>query len=473
MRFALTSFLVFVLVGIAITYFRTHDLREREERAAVSRAELIADEMVSPLLSPRMLAAPLTGDRYEVVDQVVERAKSNDPGIERVKIWGTDGTILYADDPDLVGIRPELEDDLREAIDEGAVESDISDLSADENVAERILADRLFETYVPVRASAGGPVVGVVEVYRDYAVIQAEIDRLTTTLAISLGAGLLVLYVLLFPLMVGLTRTLRNQNEQLTAQAARMSDVIEREQETVAELREIDRLRDDFVAASSHELRSPLTSILGYARLLRSSPDATDPVVMESADAIERQSSRMLRLVMNLLSESRIESDRSEGPVEPFLLGIMVDEVATDFHGDGRRIHSDIDPDLEVCCDRGKLTDVLVNLVDNALKYAPDSAVEIHAEVEEGTLTLSVADRGPGIEPGDIGRIFDRFYQADQSATRTHGGVGLGLHIVEGLVASMHGRVRVDSTPGVGCTFIVELPLVHLSAPVASASQHA
>jgi signal transduction histidine kinase len=473
MRFALTSFLVFVLVGVAITYFRTRDLREREERAAASRAELIADEMVSPLLSSKMLAAPLTGDRYAVVDRVVVRAKGNDPGIERVKIWGTDGTILYADDQSLVGMRPEPEADLLEAIHEGVVESDISDLTAAENVAERSLADRLFETYVPVRATEGGPVVGVVEIYRDYAVIQAEIDRLTRTLAVSLGAGLLVLYVLLLPLMVGLTRTLRTQNEQLTAQAEQMGDVLEREQATVAELREIDRLRDDFVAASSHELRSPLTSILGYARLLRSSPDATDPVVMESADAIERQSSRMLRLVMNLLSESRIESDRSDGPVAPFLLGTLVDEVAADFHGDGRRIRSDVASDLEVCCDRAKLTDVLVNLVDNALKYAPNSSVTVTSEVDEGTLTLSVADHGPGIDPGDIGRIFDRFYQADQSATRAHGGVGLGLHIVEGLVASMHGRVRVDSTPGVGCTFIVELPLVHLSAPFEAAAQHA
>jgi signal transduction histidine kinase len=473
MRFALTSFLVFVLVGVAITYFRAADLREREEQAAMSRAELIADEMVSPLLTSRLLATPLTGERYATVNLVVDRAKSNDPGIERVKIWGLDGTILYADEASLVGNHPEPEEDLLEAIEEGEVESEISDLSGDENTAERGLADRLFETYVPVRETDGGPVVAVVEVYRDYAVIQAEIDRLTKTLAISLGAGLLVLYVLLLPVMVGATRTLRAQNDQLTTQAEQMSDLLGREQETVAELRELDRLRDDFVAASSHELRSPLTSILGYARLLRSSSGATDPVIMESADAIERQSSRMLRLVMNLLSESRIETDRSEGPVTPFNLGALVDEVAADFHGDGRRIRSGVGADLEVCCDRAKVTDVLVNLIDNALKYAPDSAVTVEAGVEEGTLTLSVADEGPGIDPGDIGRIFDRFYQADQSATRAHGGVGLGLHIVEGLVAAMHGRVRVDSVPGVGCTFIVELPLVHLSAPLGAAAGHA
>ena len=473
MRFALTSFLVFVLVGIAITYFRARDLRAREEQAAASRAVLIADEMVAPLLSTRSLATPLTGARYALVDAVVERAKHNDTGIERVKVWSPDGTILYADDPALVGLHPQTEADLQEAIDEGVVKSDISDLSGAENVGERALAARLFETYVPVRASQDGAVVGVIEVYRDYAAIQAEIDRLTRTLAISLGAGLLVLYILLIPVMVGVTRTLRAQNEQLAHQAEQMGVLLEREQATVAELRELDRLRDDFVAASSHELRSPLTSILGYARLLRSSPDADDPVIAESADAIERQSSRMLRLVMNLLSESRIESSRNAEPVMPFHLGALVDQVASDFHADGRRIRSHVDPQLEVCCDRAKLTDVLVNLVDNALKYAPSSPVSVMADVSDGMLILSVSDEGPGIEPGDIGRIFDRFYQVDQSATRVHGGVGLGLHIVEGLVAAMYGRVRVDSVVGQGCSFVVELPLVHLSVPVDAAMQHA
>ncbi len=176
---------------------------------------------------------------------------------------------------------------------------------------------------------------------------------------------------------------------------------------------------------------------------------------------------------MNLLSESRIESGRSEGQVTSFNLGSLIEEVAGDFHRDGRRIRSAVAPDLDVCCDRGKVADVLVNLIDNALKYAPGSPVTVRGDVAEATLTFSVADEGPGIDPGDVGRIFDRFYQADQSATRVHGGVGLGLHIVEGLVASMHGRIHVDSAPAPGCTFVVELPLVHLSNPLETAAKQA
>jgi signal transduction histidine kinase len=456
-RFALTSLIVLVAIGVAITQFRTRDVRDREERAAASRAELLATEVIAPALTSELVASPMTGARYDHVEAIVNQVKQADPGVKRVKVWGDDGTVLFSDDPTQVGQHPETEDDLEEAL-EGHVESDISDLTKPENASERALASKLFETYVPVQA---GGTTAVVEVYQDYETIQAEIDRLTTTLTVSLGIGLLALYVLLLPVMVGATRTLRRQNDQLHEQADQLSELLENEQATVAELRELDRMKGDFVAASSHELRSPLTSILGYARILRGTLDGSDPVSVEAVDAIERQSSRMLRLVTNLLRESRIEADVIEGAAAPFDVGDLVREVAADFHSEGTRIRPEIAPDLpEVNADRGRIAEVLINLVDNSLKYsAKDTTVTVSARIEEDQLVLSVHDEGPGIEAGDLPRIFDRFYQADQSATRLHGGVGLGLHIVKGLVDSMRGRVFAESIPGVGSTFTVRVPL--------------
>jgi signal transduction histidine kinase len=478
-RFALTTLLVFALVGVAITYLRARDVRAREEQAAQSRAELIASEVLAPALTPGRVSRPMEGDRYARIDAIVKQAITSDPGIKRVKIWGTDGTVLYSNDPNQVGQHLEMEDDLKEAFD-GEVSSDISDLSKPENADERPLADKLFETYVPIRVTPEGPtdtgsVNAVVEVYRDYHTIQAEIDRLTRTLGVSLVAGLLVLYILLLPVMVGTTRKLRRQNEQLKEQAGKMSELLEREQETVAELRELDRMKGDFVAAASHELRSPLTSIRGYANLLRNAAPADDPIAEEAIDAIERQTSRMLRLVMNLLRESRIEADAAPPAVFAFDMPSLVREVTADFHLDGERIRSEVAEDLpDVRCDRGRVSDVLVNLVDNALKYAAqDTPVVIGAQVADGALTLRVSDQGPGIDPGDVIRVFDRFYQADQSATRAHGGVGLGLHIVKGLVESLDGRVWVDSVPGAGSTFWVRIPLVSEDAPVREPSVRA
>src|SRR5207237_599240 len=114
--------------------------------------------------------------------------------------------------------------------------------------------------------------------------------------------------------------------------------------------------------------------------------------------------------------------------------------------------------------DRVRVGEILTNLVDNALKYShEDAPVDLGATVQGETVVFWIQDCGVGIEPGDLGRIFDRFYQTDQSSTRRFGGVGLGLHLVRELAGALGGRVEVESTPGVGSTFTVTLPI---SAPL-------
>jgi signal transduction histidine kinase len=458
--FALTSLIVFVVIGAFITTFRARDVRAREERAAASRAELVANEAIGPELTASDLSGPVTGARYDEIESAVRTTLLADPGILRVKLWSPTGMVTFSNDQHEVGLQPTFEDDLKEALG-GELQSDVSDLTADENVGERQLGSRLFETYVPFRVGMSGPVVGVIEVYQDYSVIQAEIDRLTRTLSISLAVGLLALYGVMLPLMIGVTRTLRRQNNQLQDQADQLSDLLEREQDTVAELRELDRMKSDFVAATSHELRTPLTSIKGYVHILRGSSLADDPVAVEALAAIERQSSRLFRLIANVLRESNLEHDDTQNAVFMFPFQDVVDEVVADFHDAGKRIVSDVPEDLApVTVDRRRIQDVLVNLVDNALKYsAPPARVTVGARNDGSTFTFWVSDEGVGIEPGDLPRIFERFYQVDQSATRSHGGVGLGLHIVSGLLDAIGGSVEVQSTPGVGSTFTVTVPL--------------
>ena len=458
--FAVTSLVVFILIGVVITGLRARDVRAREERAAASRAELVANEAIGPALTTADLSGPITGVRYDEIEQQVRTVLLADAGILRVKLWGPDGSVLFSNDRAEVGMRPPLEDDLANAL-SGELESDISDLTAAENVGERSLGSRLFETYVPFRFGMGGPVVGVIEVYQDYSLIQAEIDRLTRTLSISLALGLLALYAVLLPLMVGVTRTLRRQNQQLTEQADQLSELLEHEQTTVAELRELDRLKSDFVAATSHELRTPLTSIRGYVHILRSAEMASDPVVTEALAAIERQSSRLFRLIANVLRESNLEHGETENAVFLFGFGDLVREVIADFHDANGRIVDETPKDMpQVAGDRRRIQDVLVNLIDNAVKYssAPRPVV-IGASVDDTTLTFWVRDEGIGIAPEELPRIFERFYQVDQSATRSYGGVGLGLHIVGRLLDAVGGSIDVESEPDVGSTFTVSIPL--------------
>ena len=332
--FALTSLIVFVVIGAFITTFRARDVRAREERAAASRAELVANEAIGPELTASDLSGPVTGARYDEIESAVRTTLLADPGILRVKLWSPTGMVTFSNDQQEVGLQPTFEDDLKEALG-GELQSDVSDLTADENVGERQLGSRLFETYVPFRVGMSGPVVGVIEVYQDYSVIQAEIDRLTRTLSISLAVGLLALYGVMLPLMIGVTRTLRRQNNQLQEQADQLSDLLEREQDTVAELRELDRMKSDFVAATSHELRTPLTSIKGYVHILRGSSLADDPVAVEALAAIERQSSRLFRLIANVLRESNLEHDDAQNAVFMFPFQDVVDEVVADFHDAG------------------------------------------------------------------------------------------------------------------------------------------
>ena len=458
--FAVTSLVIFAFIGVGIGHFRARDVREREERAAASRAELVASEAIAPLLTGADVSTPVTGTRYDVFQQRVATVQLEQPSIVRIKIWSTDGQVLFSNDREQVGTRPGVGGELQEALD-GELANEISDLTADENSSERKLADKLFETYVPIHLAGDNQVSAVVEVYQDYSVIQSEVDRLARTLSISLGIGLVALYVVMLPLMIGITRTLRRQNLQLQEQADQLSELLEREQDTVAELRELDRLKSDFVAATSHELRTPLTSIRGYVHILRESALAGDPVALEALGAIERQSSRLFRLIANVLRESNLEHDDARGAVFMFAFDDLLDEVVADFHDTGTRIESEVPDDLPpVTTDRRRIQDVLVNLIDNALKYSSTATrVTVGARTDGSTLTFWVSDEGIGIDARDLPRIFDRFYQADQTATRSYGGVGLGLHIVSGVLATIGGAVEVESTPGTGSTFTVSVPL--------------
>jgi len=462
-RFAITSFIVFGLIGVGIAALRAGDLRASSEQAAQVRAELIAGSVIAPLLTPADLSGPIRGARYHDLDRAIHEFAMEDAGVERVKVWSPDGAILFSNDPEQVGLHPELEEDLHEAL-EGEIASEISDLDEPENASERLLADQLFETYVPISLSENsGPdeVDAVIEIYQDYSAIQQEIGRLNNTLTISLGIGLLALFVLLVPVMVGTTRTLRRQNAKLLEQADQLGVLLAREQETVAELRELDRLKSDFAAAASHELRTPLTTIRGYAEMLTERADSVDPSTRDAVEAIVRQTAHLQRLVGNLLREAQLEHGDPDITPEPTSVAAVLDEVRNAFPGAVDRIDLRVEPDLpSLGLDPVALHEIVANLVDNALKYStPGAPVVVDARIVGDSLAIRVSDEGTGIAPGDLPRIFDRFTQLDQSSTRAHGGVGLGLHLVRELTRRFGGEVAVDSVVDRGTTFTVTIPV--------------
>jgi signal transduction histidine kinase len=454
-RFAVGSLVAFVLVGTAVGGVLVRYARIQAEERGTFHGRFIADAALPLALDGIDLSEPLIGDALERVDDFVTSRILTDGRDVRIKIWRPDATIVYSDERALIGRRfPDELGDIREAM-LGEIESGVSDLDAAENRFERDVADKLFFTYVPMRLRADGPVAAVAEVYQDYAVLQGDIDGLLRTLGITLGVGLLALYAALLPIAVRVTRDMARQNAQL-------NDLLEREHRNVEELRAANRKKDDFVAAVSHELRTPLTSIIGYLSTIRQPAFADDASARdEFLTAAEGQTKRLLRLITNVLAAADLDDHRRPVVLERIDIALMVREVLEALPGSSRRVETTTAPDAAfVVSDRGRLSDILTNLLDNALKYSPDEErVELVAScTDRDGARIEVRDRGIGIPAEDRESIFDRFHQGDQSATRRFGGLGLGLHLVRSMVEELGGRIEVDARQGGGSVFAVTLP---------------
>ena len=449
-RFAVASLAAFLLVGALGMVLMIRYARERAERAGAFHASFVASSVLAPALSGLDLSRPITGaDAAHVRELVTERILADGRDV-RVKVWRFDGTIVFSDAPELVGKRfPEEAAELAEVVADHP-EIGISDLDDPENVAERGLADKLLFAYVPLRIEPGGPIVAVAEIYQDYQAIQDDIDAFVARMLPLLGVGLLILYAATLPIAARISTELRRRNE-------RLAELLQLEQRTVAELRDLAKRKDDFVSAASHELRTPLTSIRGsLSTLKRAGLGADEAMRTELLEAAERQTKRLERLVVNILAAARLNGDRPV-EIEPVDLAETARAVAAELGASDRVIV--VVPEGTVETDRARIVDVMTYLLENALKYSPDgSTVTIGADSERSGFRLWVTDHGAGIDPADQAAIFERFHQIDQSATRSHGGLGLGLHLTKELVEELRGRVDVASTPGRGSTFTVSVP---------------
>lgn len=467
LRFAAASLAAFLVIGALVSHAMVSSVRRRAEDHAEFHARYMVDAVLAPAVGGIDLTRPVAGDDLAALDELVRSRILSDGRSVRVKIWSPDATVLYSDDRSLIGRTfPDERAGFAEVMD-GHVENEISDLSAAENVRERALADKLFQTYVPLRPSPGAEPIAIAEVYQDYSAIQVEIDILVRTLAVTFAVGLGVLYALLLPIAFGASRTLRRQNERLREQAERLEELLSREQETVAELRHLNQMQADFVSAASHELRTPLTGIIGYLRTLRRSEALADPSTSEEfLAAAERQATRLSFLVRNILSTADMEEGGRPAGISEFALDELMERVLSDLPAGAERVRIHAGSGVPVRTDREQLHEVLLNLVENAVKCSPaDEPIDVEADVTGGELVVRVRDRGVGIDPADQPAIFERFHQVDQSATRRFGGLGLGLHLARNLVEGLGGSISVESAVGHGSTFTVRIPLAGSPVP--------
>jgi two-component system, OmpR family, phosphate regulon sensor histidine kinase PhoR len=233
----------------------------------------------------------------------------------------------------------------------------------------------------------------------------------------------------------------------------------------ITELRRLEDVRKDFVANVSHELRTPVSNIQGYAETLLQGALDDSKNAKGFVEIIHSDSQRLAALINDLLDLSQIESGKFSLDVDKNMLNDMIDSVYKKIAHKMKikkiEFIKDIAEDADsIYCDRYSIEQVLLNLIENAVKYTSEKGtIKVCAENENGYIRVDVSDTGIGVSQEHIPRIFERFYRIDKARSRELGGTGLGLAIVKHIVHAHNGKVWVESTPSKGSTFSFTLPI--------------
>jgi len=231
----------------------------------------------------------------------------------------------------------------------------------------------------------------------------------------------------------------------------------------ITRLERLERVRQEFLSNVSHELRTPLTAIRAFVETLEDGAIDDEEHNRRFLSIIDRNAARMHSLIDDILELSAIEAGTVTVAVAPVRLRSMVNDVLTSLAARaGERevsLENEIAEEVVVYADARRLEQMLTNLADNAIKFNPEGgAVRVHHERAGERDRILVSDTGEGIAPEHIRRIFERFYRVDRARSRALGGTGLGLAIVKHLARAHGGEATVQSVPGQGSTFIIELP---------------
>ena len=256
---------------------------------------------------------------------------------------------------------------------------------------------------------------------------------------------------------------MRELTHEVTARRQALETALEETREARDLARAASQAKTDFLAVMSHELRTPLNGIMGYADLLTAG--VKGPInggQQQHVDRIRQGADHLTRIIDDILVFVRSETAPTEVSRDRVRLPNVVDEILGMVRPEAKRkgieLVVSVEPDAVVTSDRERLLRILGNLVSNAVKFTDSGSVRIEASAGEGRLRFIVEDTGQGIAPEDHERIFDAFWQVDQSSTRRTGGTGLGLSIARRLARQLGGDVRVESVPGRGSRFTAEVP---------------
>ena len=326
------------------------------------------------------------------------------------------------------------------------------------------------------------------------AALRDDISGETRDTALLVGAGLIAGLTGAALLFSGLIASMRRPLEDLVAASGRLAggdldarvkvgglsetaalgsafnEMAEELQRRAGERDQLDRMKDEFVLTASHELRSPLTSVQGYAELLMLEREKLSPAQAETVEVILDNTRHLVRLLNDLLDLARSDAGRlAIQPVPTEASGLVEDAVRTmrgQTEAKGQHLQLEIEPGLpQINADPDRIRQVLVNLLTNANEYCPEGAT-IHVSAARGNdeVKIAVIDNGPGIPAPQLEHVFERFTRGEAGLTQRVGGTGLGLAISKSLVELHCGTISASSIPGQGSSFAISLPLMTVGA---------
>jgi signal transduction histidine kinase len=325
--------------------------------------------------------------------------------------------------------------------------------------------------------------------------LRDEIESETRDTALLVGAGLIAGLTGAALLFTGLISSMRRPLEDLVEASGRLAggnlearvkvgglaetatlgaafnEMAEELQRRAGERDQLDRMKDEFVLTASHELRSPLTSVQGFAELLLLEREKLSPKQAETVEVILDNTRHLVRLLNDLLDLARSDAGRLTIRPEPTEAASLIEDAVRTMRAqlDAREqaLSLEVDSDLPwIEADRDRIRQVLVNLLTNAHEYCPQGArIEVKARRAGADIEIDVIDDGPGIPEQQLEHIFERFTRGDAGETQRVGGTGLGLAISKSLVELHGGTIAAMSTPGAGSTFYIRLPAVGAPAP--------
>jgi signal transduction histidine kinase len=437
LRFGLLALIPVVALGAVLAHELNVDIQQRYLDTERASATLITQVGIQPLLNEQQMYRGMTTDEIAQTDQRMQGAKANND-VVRIKVWNRAGTVVYSDNHALIARTFKIDDDLDAAL-AGTSKASVTDGHDEENSGDN-LPGPLIQVYVPLIFQGSTMPDGVFEVYLPYAPVQAAIDHESNQLYLLLALGLAVFYASMFPIVFLVNRW--RQRAETTALA------------NLAALDRLNRLKSEFLIRISHQFRTSMVGIEGFSEVIRDS-EQLDPVEMKSLAAdIFNDAKRLDRAFNEMIELDKMETGHADVSIVRADLNHLIEQVADTARNEfpARIVTTNLASDLPtVQCDEAKVSQVVNNLITNALKYSR-ADVAVSSKFQDGVVEVSVKDTGPGMPPDFDSRLF-------VGPLNGSGGTGLGLPIARQIVEMHGGRIWFESVSGKGTEFHFTLPV--------------